>query len=456
MLHLPVSFHIQRPPGDLAMRLYSNSDVAQQLSGQLGNTLLSLFTIVLYTAMMAFYSIPLTLIGIALSLLNFVALKYIYRKRVDMNQQMLQENGKIFGLATAGLRMIESIKANASESEFFTRWSGYQTKLLNLQQKLGVLSQSLQIAPLFLGLLTSALVLVAGSVYIINGTMSVGTFVAFQALLASFIQPIVALVNLGGTLQDVEGAMRRIADVYNYPFDTIEKTNVGVGKIKTKTDGYVDMKEIVFGYSSLDKPLIQNFSLHLNPGSRVAIVGQSGSGKSTVAALVSGLYQPWSGEILFDGKKSDEIPPLLFHQSVSLVDQNIFLFGGTIRENLTMWDPSVPEKQIHQAAMDACIYEDIASRPGGFDSEVEENGRNFSGGQRQRIEIARALANNPSVVILDEATSALDAKTEHLIDLNLRRRGCTCLIIAHRLSTIRDCDEIIVLKKGEKIGRAHV
>ncbi|MEI6436062.1 MAG: NHLP family bacteriocin export ABC transporter peptidase/permease/ATPase subunit [Bacteroidota bacterium] len=453
LLHLPVSFHIQRPPGDLAMRLYSNSDVAQQLSGQLGNTLLSLFTIVLYTAMMAFYSIPLTLIGIALSLLNFVALKYIYRKRVDMNQQMLQENGKIFGLATAGLRMIESIKANASESEFFTRWSGYQTKLLNLQQKLGVLSQSLQIAPLFLGLLTSALVLVAGSVYIINGTMSVGTFVAFQALLASFIQPIVALVNLGGTLQDVEGAMRRIADVYNYPFDTIEKTNVGVGKIKTKTDGYVDMKEIVFGYSSLDKPLIQNFSLHLNPGSRVAIVGQSGSGKSTVAALVSGLYQPWSGEILFDGKKSDEIPPLLFHQSVSLVDQNIFLFGGTIRENLTMWDPSVPEKQIHQAAMDACIYEDIASRPGGFDSEVEENGRNFSGGQRQRIEIARALANNPSVVILDEATSALDAKTEHLIDLNLRRRGCTCLIIAHRLSTIRDCDEIIVLKKGEIVQR---
>ncbi|MCX6277656.1 MAG: NHLP family bacteriocin export ABC transporter peptidase/permease/ATPase subunit [Bacteroidetes bacterium] len=453
LLHLPVSFHIQRPPGDLAMRLYSNSDVAQQLSGQLGNTLLSLFTIVIYTAMMAFYSIPLTLIGITLSLLNFVALKYIYRKRVDMNQQMLQENGKIFGLASAGLRMIESIKANASESEFFTRWSGYQTKLLNLQQKLGLLTQSLQIAPLFLGLLTSALVLVAGSVYIIAGTMSVGTFVAFQALLASFIQPIVSLVNLGGTLQDVEGAMRRIADVYQYPFDAVEKISANALKIKTKTDGYVDMKEIVFGYSLLDKPLIQNFSLHLNPGSRVAIVGQSGSGKSTVAALVSGLYQPWSGEILFDGKKPDEIPPLLFHQSVSLVDQSIFLFGGTIRENLTMWDPSVPEKQIHQAAMDACIYEDIASRPGGFDSEVEENGRNFSGGQRQRIEIARALAYNPSVVILDEATSALDAKTEHLIDLNLRRRGCTCLIIAHRLSTIRDCDEIIVLKKGEIVQR---
>ena len=248
--------------------------------------------------------------------------------------------------------------------------------------------------------------------------------------------------------------MRRIADVYQYPSSATEQEkNSNSGKLVIKTEGYVELKNIVFGYSLLESPLIKDFSLRLNPGFRVAIVGQSGSGKSTVAALVSGLYQPWSGEIRFDGRKTDEISPLLLHQSVSIVDQSIFLFGGTIRENLTMWDPSVPEKQIHQAAMDACIYEDIASRPGGFDSEVEENGRNFSGGQRQRIEIARALVNNPSVIILDEATSALDAKTEHLIDLNLRRRGCTCLIIAHRLSTIRDCDEIIVLKKGEIVQR---
>ena len=454
LLHLPVYFHIQRPPGDLAMRLNSNSDVAMQLSGQLGNTLLNLFTIVIYSILMAFYSIPLTIIGILLSLLNFAALKFISQKRVDINQQMLQENGKIFGLAASGLRMIESIKANASEDEFFTRWSGYQAKLLNLQQKLGLLSQSLQVAPVFLGLLTTAVVLVAGSVYIIDGSMSVGTFVAFQALLASFTQPIVSLVNLGGTLQEVEGSMRRIADVYQYPFSQSElEKNSNSGKLAIKTEGYVELKDIVFGYSQLEAPLIKDFSLSLNPGFRVAIVGQSGSGKSTMAALVSGLYQPWQGEILFDGKKADKISPLLFHQSVALVDQSIFLFGGTIRENLSMWDPSVPEKQIHQAARDACIYEDIASRPGGFDSEVEENGRNFSGGQRQRIEIARALVHNPSVIILDEATSALDAKTEHLIDLNLRRRGCTCLIIAHRLSTIRDCDEIIVLKKGEIVQR---
>jgi len=454
LLHLPVAFHVQRPPGDLAMRLNSNNDVAQQLSGQLGNTMLSLFTIVIYSAMMAFYSIPLTLLGISLSLLNFVALKYIYRKRVDTNQQMLQESGKIFGLASSGLRMIESIKANASESEFFTRWSGYQTRLLNLQQKLGLLLQSLQIAPLFLGLLTSALALAAGSVMIINGTMSVGTFVAFQALLASFTQPIVALVGLGGTLQEVEGSLRRIVDVYQYPFtpDGIKNLSKPV-KITAKTEGYVELKDLVFGYSPLDDPLIRDFSLQLKPGSRVAVVGRSGSGKSTVAGLVAGLYQPWSGDILFDGKNPEEISPLVLHQSVALVDQNIFLFGGTIRENLTMWDPSVPEKQIQQATMDACIYEDIASRPGGFDSEVEENGRNFSGGQRQRIEIARALVHNPSVIVLDEATSALDAKTEHSIDLNLRRRGCTCLIIAHRLSTIRDCDEIIVLQKGVIVQR---
>lgn len=454
LLHLPIYFHIQRPPGDLAMRLNSNSDVAQQLTGPLGNTLLNLFTIAVYIVIMAFYSIPLTIVGILLSLLNFAALKYISRKKTDINSQMIQENGKIFGLSAAGLRMIESIKANSSEQEFFTRWSGYQTKLLTLQQKSGILSQTLQIAPVLLGLITSAIVLTAGSFYIIEGKMSVGTFVAFQALLASFTQPIVALVNLGGTLQDVEGSMRRIADVYKYPFSREEQEKShDSGRRAIKTEGYVELKDIVFGYSRLEAPLIKDFSLYINPGNRVAIVGQSGSGKSTMAALVSGLYQPWSGEILLDGKKPDELSPLLFHQSVSLVDQNIFLFGGSIRENLTMWDPSVPEKQIHQAAMDACIYEEIASRPGGFDSEVEENGRNFSGGQRQRMEIARALVHNPSVIILDEATSALDSKTEHLIDLNLRRRGCTCLIIAHRLSTIRDCDEIIVLKQGEIIQR---
>jgi NHLM bacteriocin system ABC transporter peptidase/ATP-binding protein len=454
LLHLPVNFHIQRPPGDLVLRLSTNNDVAMELSGHLGNTLLSLFTIVIYTLMMAFYSIPLTIIGILLSLLNFAALKFISRKRVDINQQMLQENGKIFGLATSGLRMIESIKANASEQEFFTRWAGYQTKLLNLQQKLGFLSQYLQIAPLFLGLLTTTIVLVAGSRYIINGTITAGTFVAFQTLLASFTQPIVSLVNLGGTLQEVEGSMRRLADVYQYPFSPPEgEKNSDSGNLAVKTEGSVELKDVVFGYSELEEPLIRNFSLCLNPGNRVAIVGQSGSGKSTMAALVSGLYQPWSGEIRFDGKKPEEYSPLLLHQSVSLVDQSIFLFGGTIRENLTMWDPSVPEKQIHQAVRDACIYEDIASRPGGLDCEVEENGRNFSGGQRQRIEIARALVHNPSVIILDEATSALDAKTEHLIDLNLRRRGCTCLIIAHRLSTIRDCDEIIVMQKGEIVQR---
>jgi NHLM bacteriocin system ABC transporter peptidase/ATP-binding protein len=449
LLHLPVNFHIQRPPGDLAMRLNSNTEVAMQLSGQLGNTLLNLFMIVIYSVLMAFYSIPLTLIGIFLSLLNFAALKYISRKRVDLNQQMLQESGKIFGLATSGLRMIESIKANSSEQEFFGRWSGYQTKLLNLQLRLGILSQSLQIAPLFLGLLTTSVVLIAGSMYIIDGAMTVGTFVAFQSLLASFTQPIVSLVNLGGTLQNVEGSMRRIADVYQYPFPAVEQGNLATPvKLATKTEGYVELKDIVFGYSNLDAPLIKDFSLRLEPGARVAIVGQSGSGKSTVASLVSGLYQPWEGEILFDGKTSDKIPPVLFHQSVALVDQSIFLFGGSVRENLTMWDPSVPDKQVQQAAIDACIYEDIASRPGGFDSEVEEGGRNFSGGQRQRIEIARALVHNPSVIILDEATSALDSKTEHQIDMNLRRRGCTCIIIAHRLSTIRDCDEIIVLKNG--------
>lgn len=455
VLHLPMSFHTQRPAGDLAMRVNINDQVAGLLSGQLGNTLLNLFVIAFYAALMCYYSLPLAIITILISLVNLGALRYISRKRVDSNQKMLQDQGRMFGLSSHGLQMIESIKATASESEFFSRWAGYQARLLNIQQRLGLLTQSLQVIPIFLTVFGSLVLLVIGSEFIMQGTMTVGTFVAFQVLVNSFNQPVVSLVNLGSSLQDVQGGLKRIEDVYNYPSggeNAPGSVNTAAGRM-VKLEGAVELNNITFGYSPAEPPLIRDFSLRLRPGMRVAIVGRTGCGKSTVASLVGGLYEPWEGEILFDGKRRIEIPVQALHNSIAMVDQNLFLFEGTVRENIAFWDRTISEKEVIHAAQDACIHEEIAARHGAYDSPVGENGRNFSGGQRQRLEIARALSVRPSVLVLDEATSALDALTEQKIDINIRKTGATCLIIAHRLSTIRDCDEIIVMDRGRIVQR---
>lgn len=451
VLHLPMSFHVQRPAGDISMRVTINDQVAALLAGQSGNTLLNLVMVGFYAAIMFAYNVKLTLIAITISMVNLLALKYISRKRVDSNQKLLQDNGKLYGLSASGLQMIETLKATASESDFFSRWAGYQAKLLNIQQKLGVLTQALQAIPVFLTTLGTLVVLWTGADDIMAGAMSIGTFVAFQSLMASFNEPIVSLVNLGSALQDIKGGMKRIEDIYNYPSE-INPSGSSVVKA-VKLQGYLELNDITFGYSILEPPLITGFSLKITPGSRVAIVGRTGCGKSTIANLVSGLYEPWSGEILFDGKLKKEIPESAFHQSLAMVDQNLFLFEGTVRDNISFWNPTLPENEIIQAAKNARIHHDIASRPGAYESAVAENGKNFSGGQRQRLEIARALAIKPAILILDEATSALDAQTEYQIDLNIRKTGCTCLIIAHRLSTIRDCDEIIVMDNGKIVQR---
>ncbi|MFH2099296.1 MAG: NHLP family bacteriocin export ABC transporter peptidase/permease/ATPase subunit [Pseudomonadota bacterium] len=457
VLRLPMEFFTQRFSGEIGTRVGINDRVAQLLSGELATHFLNLMTVIFFAAIMFQYSALLTGIGIAMAGLNVLALQLIARTRVDANQKLLQVRGKQEGVSMSGLMSMETIKANGGESDFFATWAGYQARLMNEEQKLGLATQILNVVPVVLTALNTALVLGVGSLQVMEGRMTIGSLVAFQSLMASFIGPVNKLVGLGTTLQEVKGEMNRLDDVLHHDQDPLfadqdVPDEARAGEL-AKLPGHLELQDITFGYSPLDKPLIEHFNLSLAPGKRIALVGSSGSGKSTISKLVCGLYQPWSGEILFDGQKRAELGLGVLTGSLACVDQEIFLFEGTVRDNLTTWDATVPESQVIAAAKDASIHTEIAARTGGYASMVEEGGRNFSGGQRQRLEIARALVSNPSILVLDEATSALDPTTELIIDDSIRQRGCTCLIVAHRLSTIRDCDEIIVLQRGQVVQR---
>jgi NHLM bacteriocin system ABC transporter peptidase/ATP-binding protein len=453
VLRLPMTFFNMRFAGDVAGRAQLNTRIAQLLSGELASAMVGLLTIVFYAAVMFQYDVVLTLVGIAVGLLNFVALRVISERRRAANQRLLKEQGNATSTAFGGLQNIETLKATGTDSDFFSRWSGFQAKALNAQQELGVSTQVLGAIPALLAVLTTVLILGLGGERVIVGSLSIGSLVAFQILMASFTQPITQLVSLGATVQETEGSMIRLEDVLRYPTDPVLTVRPNGSSTPRKLAGALELREVTFGYSPLSPPLIERLSVKLNPGARIALVGGSGSGKSTVARLITGLYQPWEGEILFDGKPRDAYPRATITGSLAAVDQEIFLFEGTVAANLTMWDETIPEASYVAAAHDAQVHDVVAGRAGGYASPVEEGGRNFSGGQCQRLEIARALTGDPRILVLDEATAALDPSTEKEIDDHLRERGCTCVIVAHRLSTIRDCDEILVLDQGKVVQR---
>jgi NHLM bacteriocin system ABC transporter peptidase/ATP-binding protein len=459
VLRLPVDFYTQRFSGDIAARVAINKRLAHVMASDMANAAVDLVMVVFYAILMLTISVPLTLIGLAALAANVQAARAIQRKRIDGSRRLVREQGKLMGVSMGGLQAIETLKASGAESDFFATWAGHQAKLVSYEQQLQEVTLPFMQAPVLIQSLTTAAILIAGGLLVMDGQLTLGLLTAFQSLMASFIEPVNRGVALMGTLQEVEGDVTRLDDVMAYPVDPAtegERADAPPptdGSAPAKLSGLVELKGVTFGYSRLADPLITDFSLKLKPGSRVALVGPSGCGKSTVSKVVTGLYAPWEGEILFDGIRRQDLPRAVLANSVALVDQDISLFEGSVRDNLTLWDSTVTEEQLVRACKDACIHNDIVSRPGGYDSLLEEGGVNLSGGQRQRLEIARALVLEPRVLVLDEATSALDTVTEKLIDENLRRRGCTCIIIAHRLSTVRDADEIIVLELGKVVQR---
>ena len=473
ILRLPVEFYAQRYAGEISDRIQLNNNVAEVLSGQLATTVISAVMILFYAGVMWAYDWVLTSIGMVFAALNLIALQRIARQRIDTSMCLIQDRGKVAGVTIAALQSMETIKASALEPDIFARWAGHTANVINLQQELELTNQTLGILPILLTALASVCILVIGGLRVMNGDLSIGMLVAFQGLMLSFLTPVNALVGFGSSLQELEGDLNRLDDVLQNPVDPMlqsaspaERAEEGTCELALKgrwpqagrrpslpLRGQMEFRQVTFGYSPVAPPLIEDFNLLLPPGGRVALVGSSGSGKSTLSKLATGLYQPWSGQILLDGIPLIDLPRAILTDTLALVEQDIFLFGGTLRENLRLWDTTIPEQQLIQACQDAEIYDLIQSLPRGFESHLFEGGANLSGGQRQRLEIARALVNNPAILILDEATSALDAETERCIDRNLRCRGCSCLVIAHRLSTIRDCDEIIVLDQGRVVQR---
>ena len=453
LFRLPIQFFDQREAGDLSSRISSNDHVAGFLAGDLAATVLHMITAVFYLILLVIYNWKLTLVGIVFSIFNILFLKVTSERISNKKMKMEQDTGKLEGVLYSGLRTIHTLKASGAENEYLGRTLGYYAKVTRNEQELGTFNQFMGSIPGLSSQVTNVLILIIGGLDVIKGDMTIGMLVAFTALMGSFLGPVNALVGFGVSLQDLKAHMGRLNDIQNYgldeKFEDIEKAPMEQHKLS----GSVELRDVEFGYSLLDPPLIERFGFKVDPGRSIAFVGASGSGKSTVSKIVSGLYRQWKGSVILDGVDRRNVPSGLLENSIAVVNQDIVLFSGTVRDNITLWDDGLPSADLLQAAKDACIHEVITSKPGSYDHVLQEGGMNFSGGQRQRLEIARALALNPSILIMDEATSALDAKTEKDILGNIRKRGCTCIIVAHRLSAIRDCDEILVMENGKIVQR---
>ena len=454
VIRMPMEFFSQRMVGDILQRQATNATIASTLVGTLAPLLLNTIMMVFYLFIMIRYSLVLTFVGIFTLLLNLFMSRYISSKRMNLMRVQMRDSGKLASTTLSGISMIETIKASGAENGFFQKWAGLQASVNYQTVKYSKVNTYLGMIPSFFSTLANYAVMFLGVYYSMNGNFTLGSIMTFQGVLSSFMAPAMTLVSAGQTIQEMRTDMERVEDVMQYPTDPYVKDDpVSDDTDYSKLKGNIELKDVVFGYSRLADPLIKGFNITIKPGERIAFVGSSGCGKSTLSKLISGLHKPWSGEVLFDGKPIDKIDRSVFTGSLAVVDQDIILFEDTIANNIKMWDDSIEDFEMILAARDAQIHDDIMQRENGYQYKLTEGGKDLSGGQRQRLEIARVLAQDPSIIILDEATSALDAKTEYEVVKAIKDRGITCIVIAHRLSTIRDCDQIIVLDHGDVVER---
>jgi NHLM bacteriocin system ABC transporter peptidase/ATP-binding protein len=449
LLRLPVTFFDQRQAADLANRVRGNDVVADVLARRAAATLVDCALVIAYGALLCQYNVTLGLCAMAFSALNVAVLRTVAASRKSAVTRLQVDRAKLVTIVFSTVQMIETIKAGGEEQSAFQRFAGHGAAVTSAQQRLGIPMAVLTSVPPLLAALNAAVLLWLGSGQVLAGTLSVGILIGIQSMVTAMNRPLTNLTMLGSRIQEMSADLDRLRDVERYPVPAVAPASLPIAPM----DGHLRVDRLTFGYNPLARPLLEDFSLDMPPGSRVALVGQSGSGKSTIGRLVAGLYEPWSGSVTLDGRRRSEVDRELWAATIAMVDQEQVFFDGTVRDNITLWDPTIPDDHLIAALSDAAIYAEIAHRPGGLASRVDEGGRNFSGGQRQRLEIARALVRNPSLLILDEATSMIDAEIEEIINRNLRRRGATCLIVAHRLSTVRDCDLIVVLEHGGEAER---
>ncbi|MEN8236560.1 MAG: NHLP family bacteriocin export ABC transporter peptidase/permease/ATPase subunit [Pseudomonadota bacterium] len=449
IIHLPMAFFSQRYAGDIQTYMLANYKIASILSGQLSSSIANISVLFALVLVMLLLNIHLTVVVVTIGILNMLLLFIIAEKIRYMNQLFLQEQGELTGLIMNGIHIIETLKATVTEDQCFLKWVGMHAQTINAQQKIYFYNQALVIMPTLFSGITTVTVLCWGSWKIMHGDLTIGTLLAFQMLSKRFHAPVATLVGMSGSIQKIRGDLLRLTDILHQPLDkqVVETSSVPVPYPLRKLTGEITLRQINFGYKKLEAPFIKDFNVQIEPGQHVAIVGASGSGKSTIAKLITGLYAPWSGEILFDGQPMNTISREVLVNSLSLVDRENHIYEGTLRDNLTLWDPKVPEKDIHKALKLACIEEEVYTH-GKLEKLMLENGANYSGGQRQCLEIARALITHPRILILDEATTALDTLKEKQIFQNLKAINCTLVIIAHRISTIRNCDNILVIDQG--------
>lgn len=450
LLRLPMNFFAMRYVGDLQQRQRLNETITHSLVEVLAPQAINVMLLVLYLILMLSYNYMLTMIGVAAALVNLAVVNHYAGQRLNMVRSTQQSMGKYYSATVSCLENIESIKAAGAEEGFFQYWSGLWTRMFNKQREMHVQQSQMSLLPTLTSNLLTMAVLLVGAWYILQGDLSVGMLMAFQAFMTAFMAPVEKIVNAGQQLLEMRSQIERVDDVMRYPEDRhVDGEHSEAGKLL----GELELRDVTFGYNRTRPPLIDHFNLHLRPGESVAFVGSSGCGKSTLAKLISGLYKPWSGEILFDGRPIESISSDELTNSIAVVDQNIVLFDDTLSQNIRMWDQSIEDFAILMACSDAQVHNDIMSRPEGLATKVVRGGKNFSGGQCQRFEIATALAREPMILIMDEATSALDPTTEDLVMKHIREMGITQIVVAHRLSTIRDCNQIIVMDAGQVVQR---